>query len=105
MLAFGLKAHQNAPIRIPRTGAQMSTKSLAGLSLVLVLTAFGLVDTDAHAGTCQKDTREITFSKSEVIRLNEYSCRSDHDSQVEVRIQFQRLSGLAPGSLLNGGSD
>lgn len=58
----------------------------------------------AAAGGCLKETREIKVDKANVARLLGYLCTSDQDSQTRVRVQFQRLSRLAPGVVLNGGS-
>lgn len=82
----------------------MPLKLVMGLGFALALTTGAAVVTDAHAGTCRKDAREISLSKDNVVRLNDYLCRSDRDPQAEVRVQFQRLSGLAAGALLNSGT-
>src|SRR5215203_255601 len=58
----------------------------------------------ALAGGCLKDTRQIKVQGSNAVRLSDYLCRSDQDAQTRLRVQFQRLSGLAPGVVLNGGS-
>ena len=58
----------------------------------------------AAAGGCLKDTRQTKVDQSNVARLLGYLCTSDQDAQTRVRVQFQRLSGLATGVVLNGGS-
>src|SRR5262249_40899018 len=57
-----------------------------------------------RAGTCRKDAREINRSDDKVVQLGGYVCRSDRDPLAQVRVEFQRLSGLAAGALLNNGS-
>ena len=58
----------------------------------------------AAAGGCLKDTRQTKVDQANVARLLGYLCTSDQDAQTRVRVQFQRLSGLATGVVLNGGS-
>src|SRR6266567_7246738 len=58
----------------------------------------------ATAGGCLKDTRQTKVGQGNVARLLGYLCTSDQDAQTRVRVQFQRLSGLATGVVLNGGS-
>ena len=58
----------------------------------------------AVAGGCLKETRQIKVDQAHVARLLGYLCTSDQDAQTRVRVQFQRLSGLASGVVLNGGS-
>lgn len=58
----------------------------------------------AAAGGCLKDTRQTKVDRANVVRLLGYFCTSDRDAQTRVRVQFQRLSGLATGVVLNGGA-
>jgi hypothetical protein len=62
------------------------------------------IATQSIAGGCLKDTRRIPLDKKNVAKLSDYLCRSEADPQTRVRVQFQRLRGLAPGVLLSGGS-
>ena len=82
----------------------MSRKLAMVLAVGFAVAAVDAVIVDAHAGTCRKDAREIRLRKDSVIRLSDYRCRSDRDAQAQIRVQFQRLTGLVPGALLNGGS-
>ena len=82
----------------------MSLKLVTGLTVVIALLVFESAVAGVSAGTCRKDGREISVSKKNVVRLSDYVCRSDRDAASAVRIQFQRLSGLAAGALLNSGS-
>jgi hypothetical protein len=70
----------------------------------LALTAILAATLEASAGACLKNAREIKLNKDNVVRLSDYLCRSDRDAQATVRVQFQRLSGLAAGALLHGGT-
>lgn len=58
----------------------------------------------AAAGGCLEDTRQTKVDEANVAQLLGYLCTSDQDAQTRVRVQFQRLSGLATGVVLNGGS-
>jgi hypothetical protein len=72
----------------------------AGFAFAAVLAA----TLEASAGGCLKNAREIKLNNDNVVRLSDYLCRSDRDAQGAARVQFQRLSGLAAGALLNGGT-
>ncbi|WP_316227167.1 MULTISPECIES: hypothetical protein [unclassified Bradyrhizobium] len=69
------------------------------VTAVVTLSAGGVA-----AGGCLKDTRRIRVDTANVARLQGYLCTSDTDVQTRVQVQFQRLSGLATGVVLNGGS-
>jgi hypothetical protein len=73
---------------------------------VLFLVAAVVVATDSRtaAAGCLKDTRQTKVDQAHVARLLDYLCTGDHDAQTRVRVQFQRLSDLASGVVLNGGS-
>jgi len=77
---------------------------LLRFTAALCLAFFSTGTHEALAGTCRKDAREVRLGQDSVIRLSEYQCRSDRDPQAQVRVQFQRLSGLAAGALLNSGA-
>jgi hypothetical protein len=57
----------------------------------------------AAAGGCLKDTRRTKVGQGHVALLG-YLCTGEQDAQTRVRVQFQRLSGLATGVVLSGGS-
>jgi hypothetical protein len=81
----------------------MLCRFLALLIVIVLVTLGDGTYSVGHSGTCRKDTREVAL-KDNVLKLKDYVCRSDRDPQTQIRIQFQRLSGLAPGALLNGGA-
>jgi hypothetical protein len=70
--------------------------------LVTAIVAFSA--RPAEAGGCLKDTRQTKVDQANAARLLDYLCTSEQDAQTRVRVQFQRLSGLATGAVLNGGS-
>jgi hypothetical protein len=72
--------------------------------LLLVAAVVGLSAGAAAAGGCLKDTHRTNVDQANVARLLGYLCTSDQDAQTRVWVQFQRLSGLATGVVLNGGS-
>jgi len=75
------------------------------LSAVLLGVAFGGLNAgDAAAGKCLKDAREVRLDRKNVVRLSDYLCRSDSDPNAVIRVQFQRLTGLSAGVIVNGGS-
>jgi hypothetical protein len=84
-------------------GTRMPIKFLIGLSFAVVLLATDSIATSAAAGTCRKNTREIALGRGNVLQLKDYVCRNDRDPRTQVRVQFQRLSGLAAGALLYSG--
>ncbi len=73
---------------------------IAALAAAILLVSTGV----AAAGGCVKDTRQISLDRKNVARLSDYLCTSDHDPQTRLRVQSQRLSGLAAGVVLNGGT-
>jgi hypothetical protein len=78
---------------------------LRSFSVSLLMAAVAALSAGAAAaGGCLKDTRQIKVDQANVARLLGYLCTSDQDAQTRVRVQFQRLSGLATGVVLNGGS-
>ncbi len=74
------------------------------VSFVVAAIAALSAETAAAAGGCLKDTRQTKVDQANVARLLDYLCTSNQDAQTRVRVQFQRLSGLATGVVLNGGS-
>src|SRR4051812_23813993 len=82
----------------------MPRKLVAGLGAIILFVAAATTLTNAYAATCRNDPSKVTLSKGKVIQLSTYSCRSDRDSQIRIRVQVQRLTELAPGALLNGGT-
>lgn len=78
---------------------QLRSRTIATVTAFLIAFAG-----PALAGGCLKDTRQIKVGGANAVRLSDYLCRSDQDPQTRLRVQFQRLSGLAPGVVLNGGS-
>jgi hypothetical protein len=85
------------------SGASVLIKFVLRLSVTTIFIGAS-ASIGAHAGGCLKDAREVRLNKESVVRLSEYLCRSDNDAQAQVRVQFQRLTGLAGGALLNGGN-
>src|SRR5262249_2160909 len=81
----------------------MRLRSFSVLPLV-VAAVVALSAGTAAAGGCLKDTRQTKVDQAHVARLLDYLCTGDRDAQTRVRVQFQRLSGLASGVVLNGGS-
>ena len=76
-----------------------SSVSFLVAALVVALSAGAVA-----AGGCLKDTRQTKIDQGKVARLLGYLCTSDEDAQTRVLVQFQRLSGVAPGVVFNGGS-
>jgi hypothetical protein len=64
----------------------------------------GMPSDRVNASTCRDESRNTTLSKGNDVKLSTYSCRGERDNQAQVRVQVQRLSGSAPGALLNGGA-
>src|SRR5215211_2304442 len=81
----------------------MRLRSLS-VSFLVVAVVAALSANSAVAGGCLKDTRRFKVDQAKVARLLDYLCTSDQDAQTRVRVQFQRMSGLAPGVVLHGGS-
>src|SRR5215813_7417369 len=75
-------------------------------SVLVVCVAFllGSITTESLAGGCLKDSRQIRLDKQNSTKLSDYLCRPEAYPQARIRVQFQRLHGLAPGALLNSGS-
>lgn len=80
--------------------SQPVLKFIVGLGIA-VASVDGFI-LSANAGTCQKEAREVRLGKDNVVRLSNYLCRSGLDAR--IRVQFQRLTGLAAGALLNDGT-
>jgi hypothetical protein len=74
------------------------------VSFVVAAIAALSAEAAAAAGGCLKDTRQTKVDQANVARLLDYLCTSNQDAQTRIRVQFQRLSGLATGVVLNGGS-
>jgi hypothetical protein len=74
------------------------------VSFLVAGVIIGLSAGAARAGGCLRDTRQSKVDQTNVARLLGYLCTSDLDVQTRIRVQFQRLSGLATGVVLNGGS-
>src|SRR5262245_7107409 len=86
-----------------RVRANMSL-SLVSVALVIALISVDAVAATATAGPCRKGTHNVAISKGNALRLSDYVCSSDRDAQTKVRVEFQRLSEVAAGALLNSGS-
>ena len=76
------------------------------LSKTIISTLFAAIllsSSDAQAGQCLMDTREVKVDKTNAVQLSEYLCRRDKEAAPSFRVQFQRVNEMTAGVLLNSG--
>lgn len=81
----------------------MDRKLGAFCALFAACCVFVIATPPSSAGQCIQDRKDVKLSRDEIVKFNDYLCRSDDGASV-LRVQFQRLSEAAAGVVLAGGS-
>ncbi|MDX2157448.1 MAG: hypothetical protein SFW09_13155 [Hyphomicrobiaceae bacterium] len=83
----------------------MRTETSSGRCLVLFTAAFlaGVSGRSAVAAECRSETRQVSVSAGQMVRLRELACALERDPLVKLQVRFQRLDESGAGVLLNNG--
>ncbi|MCH9806879.1 MAG: hypothetical protein K0U74_04035 [Alphaproteobacteria bacterium] len=73
-------------------------------SVICILTFAGLVAavSPAKAGQCLRDDAEVRVDGANVVRLNEYVCRSNSGKFEGLKVEFHRLNSLTASMVFAG---